>query len=287
MDYGKPYTYIVQIIKDGNITAAAEHLGISQPALSKYVRKTEQELGAEIFDRTTSPITLTRAGELFLKASERIQEEDRRLQKQLADIAEKQNAEFRVGIAPSRAPYLLPGILKAFREKSSARVVISEAATGELHERLLTGELDLIISLREGAVGAFRRVALFEEEILLAVPTGRKAETFEACLSALPLITHRLPVWQTPEKLIGTAPSTLECRNTVTAMAMVASGLGAAFVPSYIRDCGVGDGRITFLPLPEGYGVPKRSVDIYYRKGQYLSESEKLFISCAKQIKKT
>ena len=55
--------YIYQIYQDGSFSVAAEHLYMSQPALSIAVRRVEESIGAEIFDRSRRPVTLTEAGQ--------------------------------------------------------------------------------------------------------------------------------------------------------------------------------------------------------------------------------
>ena len=57
------YHYLLTVAKTRNITRAAEMLHISQPALTKAIRRQEKELGVTLFARTTSPLTLTYAGE--------------------------------------------------------------------------------------------------------------------------------------------------------------------------------------------------------------------------------
>ena len=59
--------YIRTIAEKKSISRAADQLGISQPALSAYLRKVEKHLGVELFDRSVLPIELTRAGQEYLK----------------------------------------------------------------------------------------------------------------------------------------------------------------------------------------------------------------------------
>ena len=55
--------YLIAVFEEGSISGAAKRLYISQPALSQTIQMVEKELGARIFDRTTTPISLTYAGE--------------------------------------------------------------------------------------------------------------------------------------------------------------------------------------------------------------------------------
>ena len=59
----KTVNYIKTIAEMRSISAAAESLGISQPALSAHLKKTEAEVGAVLFDRSRQPLELTEAGQ--------------------------------------------------------------------------------------------------------------------------------------------------------------------------------------------------------------------------------
>ena len=61
MDF-KQLSYIVKVAECQNITKAAKELFISQPSLSQFLSKTEEELGVKLFDRSTNPLTLTYSG---------------------------------------------------------------------------------------------------------------------------------------------------------------------------------------------------------------------------------
>ena len=52
------YEYFVAIVDEGSLTKAAEHLYVSQPSLSQYLKRLEANLGVELFDRSASPLRL-------------------------------------------------------------------------------------------------------------------------------------------------------------------------------------------------------------------------------------
>ena len=65
--------YVIQIVEHGNLSKAAAHLGISQPALSSGLTALENELGFKIFNRRKVPITFTPEGELYFDYLKRMQ----------------------------------------------------------------------------------------------------------------------------------------------------------------------------------------------------------------------
>ena len=63
----REFTYVKMVADCGSFTKAAAKLFITQPALSNYINKVEEELGVKLFDRSASPLVLTYAGEQYLK----------------------------------------------------------------------------------------------------------------------------------------------------------------------------------------------------------------------------
>ena len=61
--------YVITIYREGTLTKAAEKLFISQPALTQQLQKLEKEIGTQLFDRTTTPLTPTYAGKYHGKDS--------------------------------------------------------------------------------------------------------------------------------------------------------------------------------------------------------------------------
>lgn len=285
MDVCKPYTYILEIIRAGSVSEAAENLRISQPALSKYIKKIESEIGTELFDRSTVPLSLTEAGECYVRAAKKMLDVNAQMQKQMEEIRMGKNAEIRVGISPSRAPYLLPEILKRF-DCTRTRVTVIEADTAELNELLSDGKMDLMISIRNDQTADFAQVHLFDEDVLLAVPENVKAENFEEAVKKCPIIVsgQGQPMGELLNTLceeVGEIRSSVVCRNMVSALAMTEAGIGGTLVPSYMRDFGSVQPGVRFLPLPERLQSAKREVCVFYRKRQYVSKAEESFITCA------
>ena len=66
--------YICAIWNERSFSRASQKLFVSQPWLSSVVKKTEQEIGTPIFDRSTNPISLTEAGRYYLEQAKRITE---------------------------------------------------------------------------------------------------------------------------------------------------------------------------------------------------------------------
>ena len=78
--------YIKKIAQAKSISVAADQLGISQPALSSYLKKVEGELGVVLFDRSRQPLELTEAGKVYLDYLDEVVIRQKELMKSLSDI---------------------------------------------------------------------------------------------------------------------------------------------------------------------------------------------------------
>lgn len=284
MDYSKPFKYFTEIARQQSISLAAEKLNIQQPALSQYLKKIETELGIELFNRSTNPIQLTDAGKSFLVTANKIIDADIQLKKKLRDI-KNQPFTLRVGISPSRAPYLLPIILKDFTIACpNTNIETFETSTEKLNSGLTHGLFDLIISVFNNGTQNFTKCDLFEEKILLAVPKSVERESFESVLKNNNIISFGKG--QLLTNFLSALPkhcSHIECQNIISALSLVKAGLGVALVPSYMKEFGTKN-DVEFLTIPPDLcRASQRQVCIFFRNEQYLSKSEKIFLCCAKK----
>ena len=298
MSYLKKYEYVIAVASYGGISQAAEKLNISQPTFSKYLKKIEGELGMELFDRSTLPIKLTKAGECYVEAGKRFIDLDRQLQKQLKEIQTDNNSVIRVGISPSRSPYMMPDIIALYKSQNpNGRVVIEERTTVELNKRLMVGELDLIINLLDKETESFERIDLFEESILVAVHKSQcpKNATAKEILMSSTIINvgKGQAMWQILNEIVedmGICRPEIECQSIESALSLVKRGIGAMIVPSYIARNGNQNENVCFLPLfdksQSNASAYNRKVCLFYRKEQFLTQAERVFIDCVEKTNK-
>ncbi len=296
MKHLRQYEIVIEIARRGSVSRAADALGISQPTLSKLLQKTEEQLGIELFDRQSLPMKLTDFGQRYVAAGQRILDEDRRLKKELEQIKNSENLPLRVGISPSRAPYLLPTLLREYRKlEPKGRLVIKEGNTAQLNAELQRGELDLIISLLGDNTRSFEYKSLFFENTIMAVP--RSMEHMEALdiLRTQPVISigSGLRMWRSLivilEAVGGKTPD-IECQSIEAALALVDGGLGAMLIPSYIAEYGAARRtNVAFKELPEEYrqrfkGELERQVCVFYRSDAFLTLAEQRFIQACEML---
>ena len=103
--------YVITIYREGTLTKAAEKLFISQPALTQQLQKLEKEIGTQLFDRTTTPLTPTYAGKYYLDIMEKILYENQQALSWLEDIDSLNRGKIVLGISDIRSLQFLPVLL--------------------------------------------------------------------------------------------------------------------------------------------------------------------------------
>lgn len=98
----------------GSITAAAQHLFVSQPYISRTVKETEQQLGIQLIDRTTKPTRLTYAGTQYLMGLEKIQHQLTDLDQTMRELAQSKSGHISIALSESMASQILPRLGSQF-----------------------------------------------------------------------------------------------------------------------------------------------------------------------------
>lgn len=117
MSYENEYLYIKTIVEEENMTKASEKLYISQPYLSKFVRKIENDLGVKIFVRSHRSVRLTYAGKRYFEYLQQIVSTELSMKKELDLIAKHKKGTINIGINPALGTSILPIILPVFEAK--------------------------------------------------------------------------------------------------------------------------------------------------------------------------
>lgn len=138
--------YLVAIAEHRHFGRAADACFVSQPTLSTQLKKLEEFLGVVLVERNNRQVMLTPVGETIVEQARRVLRETN----QLVGIAEAHRdpygGDFRLGVIPTIAPYLLPKILGPLRKTfPDLRLQLTESQTAVLMQSLKSGELDAAI----------------------------------------------------------------------------------------------------------------------------------------------
>jgi len=143
MDF-RELTYLQAIAKYQNITKAANAVFVSQPTLTKFLQKTEKELGLKLFKRLGNRYCLTYAGGLYLEKSTAILSLKKQLDAEMNDIIKKDRGILNLALGVMRCSYFLPATLPVFQARyPHVKVNILETISDKMEASLLSGETDL------------------------------------------------------------------------------------------------------------------------------------------------
>lgn len=292
--------YILTLAEYKNMTRAADALFISQSALSHYVKSVETALGAPLFDRSTSPLSLTHAGQCYLESAQRILLEEEKLQKEIRDITQHMSGTLKIGLANDRMSYMLPRVLPAFSQTYPGIEVRVLSGSGQsLIAALRQGEADLIF-LSDGmdfAQQGLQSEVLYSEEMVLAVKRGALEPAMlrpEGGSVIRPRALEKLPLFLLPQghgsrafcdalfRRLRIHPSiSLELPSNITCYRMAATGMGGAIIPYMTTLLTTPEAETDLFSLDDPPAT--WSIRVLYRKGAYIGQPERDLIRITKE----
>ncbi|WP_170513741.1 hydrogen peroxide-inducible genes activator [Ruegeria atlantica] len=165
--------YFSAVAEQRNFGRAAQVCHVSQPALSVQIKALEDSLGGPLFERQARDILLTPLGRDVLDHARQVLGAADRLD-QFAKDRSGGHRSLAIGIIPTIAPYLLPGVLAGLRSSDvSLRVQVRETRTERLLTMLRAGEIDAgVMALPAGGSELFE-LPLFKDRFLLAGSSAR------------------------------------------------------------------------------------------------------------------
>lgn len=159
--------YFVAIVDHGSLSRAARVLHIVQPALSQQLQQLEEELGASLLHRSSRGMQATDAGKLFYEHAQAILKQVSDARSAVTQSTDKPSGTVALGIPQSASAALAFPLLKTIREVyPDIHFQLTEELTGNLHEQLRSGRLNLAILFDDGQLSQFNCWPMVEEEML-------------------------------------------------------------------------------------------------------------------------
>jgi DNA-binding transcriptional LysR family regulator len=242
----KQLEYFIALAEELHFGRAAERLGMAQPPLSRQIKQIEEDLGALLFNRGRSGITLTQAGERFYERGSALLAAFNDIKLEARRIGQGAEGRLRIGFVGSATYGMLPNILKSFRaaypEVSLSLIPMNNA---QLQRALIRREIDIAIarpSLEDTEIIS-RRLA--DEPLVLAAPDTLQLPSGAVELPRLGDETFILyPEYPRPsfaDVAIRACESLgMDVRRRIftmdfqTAIALVSVGEGVALVPASV-----------------------------------------------------
>ncbi|MCL7986516.1 LysR substrate-binding domain-containing protein [Sphingobacterium sp. lm-10] len=167
--------YIIAVDTYRSFVAAAEKCFVTQPTLSMQIQKLEENLGAKIFDRSRQPVVPTEVGERIISQARVVLIESKKIRDILQEASGQLAGEFRIGVIPTVAPYLLPPVIASFaKQYPQLKIQIWEYTTEKIVQELKTGTLDCGILSTPLQDSAIAELPLYYETFVAYVSPGSK-----------------------------------------------------------------------------------------------------------------
>ena len=164
--------YVYEVYRERSFSAAAAKIFISQPALSSSVSRLEKSLGFKIFDRSSTPLTLTPEGKIYIQSLEEIIESEENMRKRIEHLSDMSYGNISLGGGSYSSYFILPALCKDFHEHYPKIQITfdmgSSAQCERIFDKLRDNKVDLLLTYsfdqRE-----FDGVPIFKERLFIAV----------------------------------------------------------------------------------------------------------------------
>ena len=140
--------YFVMVAKTLNFSEASQRLFITQGTLSQQIQQLENEIGAQLFDRTKHMVVLTEAGEELLPLAIRTIEDSETCSNRIRDLKGALTGTLRIGTTHSFSALLTETVKKFIREHPGVKLVIQSETAADLIDMLRDKELDLALAFK-------------------------------------------------------------------------------------------------------------------------------------------
>jgi LysR family hydrogen peroxide-inducible transcriptional activator len=248
---------------------------VSQPALSVAIQKLEEELGARLFERGTSEVTVTPVGARIVEQAQRVLEGAAQI-RTIAQAGRNPLAgTLKLGVIFTVAPYLLPDLVPALHERAPQMPLdLEENLTEHLETSLKSGRIDAAIIALPFAPSGIATEFLYEEPFQAVVPLGhkwarRKSVRADELAAEHPILLNvghcfRDQVLDACPELNRAEAQVARTSSLETVRNMVASGLGVSVLP---RDALTPKYHSRLVvPVPFARPAPSRRIGLAYRK---------------------
>lgn len=272
--------YVEALARHGHFGRAAEACAISQPALSMQIKAFEEELGNALFERGGRQLRLTRFGEEIVSRAKDILRSLDELEGFARAARGGLVAKLRIGVIPTVAPYLLPGLLgELTRLHGGMDLHVRETLTPKLVQELNEGRLDTAIVALPVSEPSLTEVALFTESFVLVRPRadeGKPVPSREALREMRLLLLEEGHCFRAQALAFcdirqGSAQprDLLDASSLSTLVQMVDAGLGVTLIPEMAVAVETRSAAVSLAHFEEP--SPTRTIGMVWRKTSPLA----------------
>jgi LysR family cyn operon transcriptional activator len=277
--------YLLAVADHGNFSRAAQALHVSQPTLSQQIKQLEENLGAELLDRSARVIRPTDAGAAYIEYARKVMRDLEAANRAIHDVKDLSRGTLRLAMTPTFMAYLAGPLIREFRSLyPGIRLSLFELSLDEIEARLADDSLDLAIAFTGVRDPDIECVPLFLEMLSVMVGQvhplfGRQEPLSGEELASLPLvlltkdfITRTCIDDYCREH--GIAPTVDMQANSVSAILEIVRHVPVATILP--QDTATRERGVFAIPLRDG--APQRSAALLRRRNAWQSAASVAFV---------
>ncbi len=278
------------VVRAGSLNLAAEHLHLSQPAVSKQIRAMEAELGVQLLVRSTRGVELTPVGRQVYRLARRALAVEAGCHRAAESWRDPWSGRLIVGAGLTLTLFTLPPVIQAFRQRVPD--VRLELVTGDSREslaRLLAFEVDVALVTSPEPHPEVQMVPLFLDPLVVVGAPGSVLPRRIGEMGGMALIAfrHGSGLRQYVDQVLeshGARPHVAMEFDSIEAIKTMAGlGLGLALLPlSAVRE-DVAAARLTMTRLPD-WPDAGRHVTLLRRRAGLRSGAVSLFTAISREV---
>jgi DNA-binding transcriptional LysR family regulator len=283
----------VILARTGSFTRTARELHLSQPAVSHSIKSLEEEMRCRLLDRVGKSVSLTQAGEQFLGHAKKILLEMDAARERISELGKWGHGRLRLGTSLTACQYILPSVLREFKESFPQCVIqIEPGDTPAALELLHQNRIDLALALEPPSQTQLEFRPVFTDELqfivspLHAWALGNRVERAEIKRQQFILYTRTSYLSEMIEKYFRgeeiVLSTSIELGNMEAIKELVKLGLGVSILAPWVARKELTEGSLRTLPL--GKRKLRRRWGILLRKGQRLGLAQETFIGLCKAV---
>ncbi len=267
------------VVEQASINRASQVLNMTQPALSRKIKKLEDQLGVELFQRKGKKLVLTRIGEIGYDIAVEMRELQLKLQQAIAEYKAKGTSRITIGASLTTLQSTLPDLIAIIT--GSGQEIDIKAITGKTHEIVtLVKEKKADIGLVASSIQdpELTCVPLFDDHLCLVLPHDHtlagKATIDIGDLSGLPMILFSKGTWyrilmdQWFHRYMVFPYIKMEIDSFEAIIRLVATCGAATLLPkSYLRKSLLDDNGLTMRDVPELVQTKRTTALIFKNEG--------------------
>lgn len=284
---------LVAIARSRSFSRAGEQLARTQPAISIAIKKLEEEIGAQLFDRSRREVTLTDAGEVLLGYAQKILNLRSEAASAIEELRQLHAGKVTIGANESTSLYFLPKIILAFRQQyPRIKVEVYRSVSERLPQEVRERNLDFGVISFEPNDSELESFPLLDDELALIVrpdhPLARKKKVTIKDLGRETFIAHnvkspsRTRVIEAFKRNHTPLNISIELSSIETIKQFVQMNLGIAFVPRLCIEQELRQGTLVSVPL-QGFTC-RRTLRVIYLRDKVHSHAAAKFLDVLRAV---